>query len=343
MRVPLDFPDRWRGVPSPSKVNWEAMDFVVRTTEGSALQKDQFKRRFYKAIKKRGTQAIQPWFRYHYVAARLALGDFSDYWGWEFRSFGNEDEGDDWAARLYWEETWLPKWGGGGVERLLVLGEQGVGDMVFFASILPECLIRCREVIYECDERLHGMLQRSLPGLRVEKERRFEDRRQDYGKIDAFIPAAELMRMFRRSKSHFPKKPYLVADPGRVVEMEPYRGRVAVSWRGRQGAIDPMSLGLKNPISVQYSASHPEIPMPSIDLKEDLEGVLALLSVCSKLVTVPTTVMHLAGALGKKVQVICPDLPGEVISQVHWDYPPGRSNFYPDTFVYRNQGEWNAA
>ncbi len=344
----LDFnsvtPEQVRGIPTGARpVNWDALDMMIQTTEGSSLQKQLMKRRIFKAIKQNGIESLAPRFRFHYVASRIALGDYSDYWGWEFRS-GNQDESQDWSAHMFWDETWMPKWGGGNVDRLLILGEQGVGDAIFHASMLPEALVRANEVIFETEERLHSLFERSFKRLKCRPERGFEDRRKDYGQIDAFIPAADLMRMFRRDKSHFPRKPYLKIDPDRAFEMRGFTGKVAVSWMGRQGGLDPMELGFEpsEMVSVQYSASHPDIAEPQIDLKNDIEGVISLLDVCKELVTVPTSVHHMAGSIGKKTSIIHPTIAGEA-SQIKWDVTPGVSPFYPNVTVYRTIDEWQTA
>lgn len=314
---------------------------MIRTTDGSPLQKQLFGQRLKKAVKKNGIEALTPQFRFHYCSARIALGDYSDYWGWEFRSGLNEGS-EDWSAHLYWDETWMPKWGGGNVNRLLVLGEQGVGDAIFHASLLPECLVRANEVIFETEDRLHSLFARSFgKRLLCRPERPFEDRRRDYGEIDAFIPAGDLMRMFRRSRSHFPRKPYLKPDEARVEEMRGYEGKVAVSWKGRQGSLDPVALGFEPSeiLSVQYGESHADIPEPPIDLRNDIEGVVAILSVCRELVTVPTSVHHMAGSIGKKTSIIHPTIAGEG-NQIKWDVMPGPSPFYGSVTVYRTMDEW---
>ncbi len=337
--------DQIRGVHYAAPVNCEAIDLVCQTTKGTPLEKRLFIPRFKKAIRKYGLESLTPWFRFHYVTARLYLQDFSDYWGWEYRGMMPDDPDTQWAARLFWEETWMPKWGGGNVNRLLVLGEQGVGDAIFHASIIPEALIRANEVIFETEERLHSMLRRSFPRLRCEVERHFEDRRTDYGEIDAFIPAADLMRMFRRHKSHFPAVKYLKPDPERAREFEGLRGKTALSWVGRQGRIDPAESGLNlnQCFSVQYNETHPEIPSPLDDPKNDLEGVLAALSVCERLVTVPTSAHHLAGASGVRTEIIDPTTPGQEQTQIKWDYPPGKLLWYPDAHVFTTVGEWRTA
>lgn len=337
--------DQVRGVKYSGPVNWEAIDLVCETTKGSSLEKRLFIPRFKKAIRKHGIEAMTPWFRFHYVTARLYLQDFSNYWGWEYRGFMPDDATTDWAARLFWEETWLPKWGGGNVNRLLVLGEQGVGDAIFHASMLPEALVRANEVVFETEERLHAMLRRSFPRLRLSVERDFEDRRTDYGPIDAFIPAADLLRMFRRDKKHFPGVKYLKPDPDRVKEFEGLRGKIALSWVGRQGRMNPDELGLNlhQCFSVQYNETHPDIPCPLDDPKNDLEGVLAALSVCERLVTVPTSAHHLAGASGVLTEIIDPPLPGVEQTQIKWDYPIGKLLWYPNATVFRDVQHWKDA
>lgn len=335
-------PEQVRLTPYNGKVNWDALELVIATTDGSHLQKNLFRPKFLKAIRKNGPESMTPWFRYHYVCARLALGDFSDYWGWEFRDLAPGGNG-EWAARLYWEETWLPKWGGGPVNRLLVLGEQGVGDQILYASILPEAMVRAGEVIYECDDRLHSLLERSLPGLKCRSEREFEDVRADYGQIDAFIPAADLMRMFRRDIRHFPGRPYLKPDPKRVAEFEKFRGREGVAWHGRQGSFDPHSLGLKNPVSVQYKHFDREIEQAPLDLWADIEGIVALCSVLERIVTAPQSVYHFAGAQGVRTEVIEPTIRGEY-GQVVWDrttrYNGGKTPWYANAQCYSSTEAW---
>ncbi len=308
----------------------------------SRFKLERLKKSVLKQVRDRGLASMDGRLRYNYCKARLALGDFSDYWGWEFRDFASNGVG--WAAHLYWEETWLPKWGGGECNRLLILGEQGIGDAIFIASVIPEAMIRCKEVIFECDDRLKSVLERSLPGLQCRPERDFEDRRHDYGQIDAFIPSFELMRMFRRSKGAFPGIPYLKPDPARVEGLEKYRGRTGIAWLGRQGSIEPMSLGIENPLSLQYQHFHREVEQPEVDLWHDIEGVLALVSVLKRVVTVPQSVHHLAGAVGVRTEIITPETKNpEALNFSPWDYPTyngGKLLWYSNAQVFENVASW---
>jgi hypothetical protein len=298
----------------------------------SPLKRERLKKSFYKVWKTgQLQQVLTPQDRYRLCCARLYLRDYSNYAGWEWR-----DEA-GWSSDLYYKEYETPKWGGGYVNRLVVMGEQGIGDQMMFASILPECRIRVKEVIYECDPRLHELLQRSL-GVTCRTIR--ESGISTDG--DAYIPAAELMRMFRRRPGDFPRRAYLKPDPERVLGFARFQGRTGVSWRGRQGFIDPRRIGIGG-VNLQYDALDEAFEEPGIDLRNDVEGVVALCAVLDKVVCVPTSVMHFAGAVGAKVEVIEPEVPGEVINQVRWDSPPGDSAWYPKAHVYRSIEEWKAA
>lgn len=341
----LQKPEKARGLPPYSgPINWDALNLIVDTADGSPLEKRLMRARFFKAIKKHGIESLTPEWRVRYVTARLSLGDFSEYWGWEFRGYGKQEEGGFWAASLYWEETWLPKWGGGYVDRLLILGEQGVGDQIFWASIIPEAMCRVKQVVYECDDRLHSLLERSLPGLICDKIVDFEKRRP----ADAFIPGGELMRMFRRDVGHFPGKPYLKPDPARIPEMSRFAERIGLAWRARQGSIDPNEFGIKfidNPVSLQYKDSHPRVEEPGIDLWGDIEGIVALCAVLKKVITVPMTVHHLAGAQGVPVDMIGPSIEGEK-NQIKFDslaWAGKTLPWYPSVRVWKNVETWRNA
>lgn len=329
---------------SHAPVNFAALKLVVERSIGTPLQKRLMWPRMRKAVERHGIESLTPQFRYSYCCARLSLGDFSDYWGWEFRQHG-DPESSDWAAQLYWNETWLPKWGGGYVPRLLVLGEQGVGDAIFYASILPEAMIRAGHVVFETEKRLHTLLERSLPGLECDVEHPFEERRPG----DAFIPAADLMRMFRRRRADFPCKPYLRPDPRRMAEFDAFKGRTGLAWSGRQGRIEPLAFGIAHPVSLQWNESHECAEQPALDLKDDIEGVVALCALLEKVVAVPSSAHHFAGAAGTKTEIIvAPEGTGEV-NQLKFDHSVlmdpigdgvGRLPWYPDATVYRDLETW---
>jgi hypothetical protein len=112
-------------------VNLAALNLCIDRQDWSAVAKNVAKRKFRKWIERGEFHRLKPLFLYRYCCARMHLGDYSDYTGWEWR---NED---GWAAKMLFEPQPLPRWDGGYVERLWIIGEQGVGDEVLYASLIP--------------------------------------------------------------------------------------------------------------------------------------------------------------------------------------------------------------
>lgn len=258
--------------------------------------------------------------------ARLIKGDFSDWTGWEFR--------DDYSVSSYAE---LPnkRWRGERVKSIAVLGEQGIGDEILFGSCLPELQVRTEKVVYECDPRLQDVFRRSL-GIEVRGRGKLSEKRPE----EAFILAGDLPRLFRKDKKHFPGRPFLKPLPEFVEKWSHLKGRVGLAWRGRTGKFEPEAFRLNNPVCLQYDSWEFEtegMTVPDCDLKDGIEDILGICANLEKVVTVGQTIVHLAGAIGTKVDVVlAPVGSSRVESQIPWRYPPGRMIWYPNAFVYES-------
>ena len=112
---------------------------------------------------------------------------------------------------------------------LLVIGEQGLGDEILFANVLPDLIERLGpegRLSLAVETRLAPLFQRSFPtaivgphatgdvGGRLTRIVPFVGNGET---IDLWTPQASLMREFRRSVADFPSRPsFLTADPKRV-------------------------------------------------------------------------------------------------------------------------------
>jgi len=311
---------------------------MLHRSKESRLKVDSVLRPFLKSIKQHGEshvyQSLTPEVKHNLCCARIVQGNFSEWDGWQYR--------DDWAAGMRYGTSNIPFWNGDPVDRLIIIGEQGIGDEVLFASVIPEAMIRCKQVTYACDERLVMPLARSYRGLHT-KIRKVDVRDDLLEGFDAYIPAADLLPVFRRRQGDFPKKPFIKPSSDRLAEFEKYRGRIGISWRGRHGKINPLDLGLENPLSLQYDETHPEIETPDIDLRNDIEGVLALSSVLAKIVVVPTSVWHFAAAVGTKTEVIVAPRGSEddgAYDEIDYHTALGVSPWYGKSTVYRDVLDW---
>jgi len=113
----------------------------------------------------------------------------------------------------------LPRWNGTSLKglRLLVTAEQGVGDQIMFASLIPDLAARAAaeggSILLECEPRLATLLARSFPAVAVQPGA-FETRggvmyaRYDWlkaaGGANAAIEIGTLPRFLRPTLESFP-------------------------------------------------------------------------------------------------------------------------------------------
>ncbi len=217
----------------------------------------------------------------------LLLGNLKD--GWR-----------DYAARLKIPgkapqcDHGLPGWTGGSLKnkRLLVTAEQGVGDELMFASMIPDLARRAADegssIILESDVRLVSLFARSFPGVAVhasDMEKREGAVHARYGWLQSIgganlsIEMGTLPRYLRSDITRFPQAHvYLDADEIEIldwtrsfndVEDGPY---VGICWRsgkmtdGRASQFAPLEAWAAflrdlpaTPVCVQYDATEEEI------------------------------------------------------------------------------------
>jgi hypothetical protein len=181
-------------------------------------------------------------------------------------------------------------WTGGSLKgkRLLVRCEQGVGDQILFASLIPELAARARceggSVILECEPRLVPLFARSFPGVTVKPALiRSEGGRivADHGWLkaaggaNATILMGDLPRYLRASLDQFPAPhAFLVPDSEETARWKKSFGEnaIGICWRsgklsgGRAQAYAPLESwggflrAIEQPIvSLQYDGAADEV------------------------------------------------------------------------------------
>ena len=128
---------------------------------------------------------------------------------------------------LFERPLWTPDTDISG-KRLLVIAEQGLGDEVMFANVLPdviEALGPEGRLSLAIEPRLIPLFQRSFPTAAIGRHDTYRVdhhmvrvvKWQPEDEIDFWVPLASLLRRFRRSVAAYPNRPaYLKADPARV-------------------------------------------------------------------------------------------------------------------------------
>lgn len=257
-----------------------------------------------------------------------------------------------------------PGWNGTSLRgrTLHVLREQGLGDEIMFASCFPQLIRDAGHCHIECEPRLERLFTRSFPGATfypVGDDPACQDElmKRDF---DVRCYAASLPRYLRNSLGDFPDHHgYLVADPLRIgywrdrLQALGEGLKVGLSWRGgtvfthrerRSLGLDALQPVLDVPgirwINLQYGRRDEDLAALRArgtaieDWPEAIDGdydeTAALVSALDLVVSVCTSVVHLAGALGKPVWVLVPYAPG-------WRYGLQGEHmpWYPSARVFR--------
>ncbi len=254
---------------------------------------------------------------------------------------------------------------------LLLWAEQGIGDEVFFGGLLPDLLQREVSVTLSADKRLHALFARSFPQIRL-LDRAVAMRASIDSGYDAQAPVGDLGYLLGMDAAAIAasRKPYLKTDERRREEM---RAKVAALGAGRvcgiawhsankrfsaAKSIDPVQLRplLEMPdtvfVNLQYGAVDAELEalhgrtglrihrIEGLDVREDIDGLAALIDVCDAIVTVSNVTVHLAGALGKRGAVLAPYSKGRLW---YWHEGDEQSLWYPTLrqFCQDDPADWS--
>jgi hypothetical protein len=218
--------------------------------------------------------------------------------------------------------------------RVLLVGEQGIGDQVMFASLVPDLVRIAARVTLVCEPRLVRLFRASFDSVEVLAP---AEAQVDSDAIDKVVAMGSLAAAFRRDATDFPGTPYLAPQPQVVARwaerLGPAKGRrIGLSWRGgaatTRRAARSLPLAELAPVlalpacefvSLQYGdvegelAAHPQVrafPARDIDDFEDLAGLVANLDA---VVSVQTALVHLCGAMGARCLALLP-------SRAEWRY-----------------------
>ncbi len=290
-------------------------------------------------------------------ALLLLLGDFER--GWEgYRSrWLKENLPVNALPRVF------PEWSGEPLEgkRILVLDEQGLGDVIQFSRYLPELARAGADVTFICRKHLHRLLGGLADSVRLIEA-------PIAGEIfDYEIPLASLPKAFKADHGNvLAPVPYLRAENERVSRWGERIGRqglrVGIAWQGspniKADTARAVPLRFFAPlaeiadirlVSLQKHAGIEQLagqgisfPVESLgdeydagpDAFVDAAAVIANLDL---VITCDTSIAHLAGALGKPVWVALKSVP-----DWRWMLEREDTPWYPTMRLFRQprRGDW---
>ncbi len=232
---------------------------------------------------------------------------------------------------------------------ILVHAEQGFGDTIQFARYLPLIAARDARVVLACDARLVPLLD-TLPGVTAVPVN------AGLPPYDAWIDQMSLPRVLATGPTTIPSAGgYIAPDPVRVAAWWttlPAGKKVGVAWAGnpahsndrrRSLPRDALAVLLAAPdtrfVSLQPGPCASDAELPDLSARlTDYAETAALIANLDLVVTVDTSVAHLAGALGVPCWVLLPFAP-----DWRWRLGCQDSGWYASVRLFRQPvpGAWH--
>jgi Tfp pilus assembly protein PilF len=246
----------------------------------------------------------------------------------------------EWRFKLKQAEGMLPKtdkpqWEGQTLPpgRLLMVADQGFGDCIQFGRLIPWASQIAPAPVLACSQDLTPIL-RQLPGIG-----RMVTRWEHTGEFDAYIPLSGLPRLAGINTENIPMADSYLAPKPALVEfwrerlariVPPNKRRIALVWAGRPTHKNDKKRTLKlsqfapllarDDIAVITVQKGDQIAQagsyygraPLINLGPDIADfadTMAILKNVERLVTIDTSVAHIAGASGVPASLVLPYAP----------------------------------
>ncbi len=222
-----------------------------------------------------------------------------------------------------------PQYNGEKDAKVVIYGEQGIGDQIAYLSALPDAMSKGLHVSgISCYPKMASLFRDTFPGVEVQGTQ-FEDSPPWETPFSHIMPMSHLMKWYRRKRADYSGEPYLKTNPAKglqwraLLEQCGTKPKVGIAWRGgKRGAHSwrhkSMTLEDLLPIlkldldwvCLEYKDASEEIATfqaehgivirdwPWGTQTEDYSDTAALVAQLDAVVTVPTSVCHLGGGLG---------------------------------------------
>ncbi len=278
----------------------------------------------------------------------LLQADFSQGWAlyeWRLKKDDVKNEYQHFPDKLAWRgQSSLQG------KTLLIQCEQGMGDVIQFCRYVPRLQDLGAKLLFEVPKPLLSLLATlACDATLVEKGSQLPH-------FDAYCPAMSLPMVCKTELATVPNAaPYLFSDPQKVTGWQQCLGpktkpRIGLVWSGNEKHKNDAnrSIGLEaivglaslpvefHSLQKEYRESdkealkqHSWIALHHDELK-DFSDTAALVACMDLVISVDTSVAHVAGALGKPVWILLPYMP-----DYRWMLDRKDSPWYPTAVLYR--------
>ena len=273
----------------------------------------------------------------HDIPYNLALDLLhTDDWARAFDCYRHSEGNAQRHVRNYHADKQTPRWDCHAPGKIIIYGEQGVGDEILAAASYRllnhwnEQDGGAREFIIECDPRLEGIFKRSFPwaavyGTRNKGELEWPTEEEPDAALIAMAAFGEMSGAF--DPDMWKEEPWLTPDPVLVKMFTDLLARhgdgkkIGLSWSGGAKDWDRMERTIPVeelgpitaiPDAVVVSLEYSDGPKPEgvLDLSwatrkgVDLDVTAALIASLDMVVSVPQTVCDIAGAVGTPLRAL---------------------------------------
>lgn len=242
-----------------------------------------------------------------------------------------------------------PMWEGEETDLLAIHAEQGIGDEILFASLIPFAQKRAKRVVVECTDRLIPIFERSF-GVKCYAT---DAELLAAEKPTRWIAMGSLPNVFGIA-AQIEHRGYLKPNPERLKHwhntLPKGQLRVGVSWRGgtkkthehlRNFEVEQWLPLMKTPgvhfVNLQYGDQGTEPQRMGVHDYPcaDFDDHIALVASCDLVISICNTTIHEAGATNTPCWCLVPNKPA-------WRYGTrGREMlWYPSVTLYRQKENW---
>lgn len=274
----------------------------------------------------------------------------------------------------------FPYWDGSTpTGKLLLTQEQGMGDMILLATLLPDFLKRYPDTILEVHDRLVPLFRRAFPSIEVYSGESPNDvenlsHRRDIG---AMLSLGDIGSWVRTREEDFNCQCAQILASNALLTgslREKYRARfpgrklVGISWQSKAEPqnfplLRSIELSLWSPIfkvpgcafiNLQYGNCTQALAEvqetlgieiyhdPDVDPLRDMDTFAAQVAALDHVITIDNTTAHVAGGLGIPTYLLTPATLG---LSWFWGREGDTCPWYPSVRLYRGAapGEWTTA
>jgi tetratricopeptide (TPR) repeat protein len=284
---------------------------------------------------------------------RLALGDYAG--GWKKYVWRHLTANFSHGKKRPPQPLWLGNWDVS-AKTLLLHGEQGLGDTIMFARYVPLVAQRGAKIVLAVQRPLAALMT-TLKGVST-----IRAQGEPIPPFDGFCPLPTLPLAFQTEVETIPTDvPYLSAPADRVAKWRPImealpRPRIGLMWAGAVSPIYRRSspLRLLLPLlelrAFHFVALQKEVPAEDGPLLQgapmatflgerqaDLADAAAMIAMLDLVITIDTSIAHVAGAMGKPTWVLLP-----FSTDWRWFVGRGDTPWYPTARLFRQPapGDW---